>query len=118
MTGNIQKIADGARAIADGAVDGWEELTSNQTDRTGHAAARIASALANGVDPDVLALQATKNSRKNNPDAPQVFFGSDMLTIASFYSANRTRSAMPKKQIGPLIRQQKAADADSQVVHP
>lgn len=37
--------------IVDGAADAWEELTSTQTSRTGHAAARVASALANGVDP-------------------------------------------------------------------
>jgi hypothetical protein len=112
----MKKFIDGVSQIADGAVDGWEELTSNQTDRTGHAAARIASALANEVDPEVLALQATKNSRKNNPDAPEEFTGPDILTIARFHSANRTKSVMPKKQIGSLIREQKAADGESDLV--
>ena len=62
--------------IVDGAADAWEELTSTQTSRTGHAAARVASALANDVDPEVLALQMTKNSQKNNPDSPVTFTAS------------------------------------------
>ena len=55
MSGKIEKIIEKAERIADSAVDSWEEVTSNQTDRTGHAAARLASALANNVDADVLA---------------------------------------------------------------
>jgi hypothetical protein len=97
--------------VADGAVDMFEELTSTQTSRTGHAAARVASALANSVDPEVLALQMTKNSSKNNPETPVTFTSGEMPTIAKLYNANRTRSAFTKQQTGELIRGQRHDDA-------
>ena len=90
--------------------DAWEELTSNQTSRTGASAGRVASALANDVDAEVLALQVSKNSRKNNPDAPIIFTSADMVSVALWYSANKTRSALPKQQAGGLIRGQQIDD--------
>lgn len=98
--------------IADGAIDALEELTSTQTSRTGHAAARVASALANNVDAEVVALQMTKNSRKNNPDNPLVFTAEEMHTIAKLHAANKTRSGLTKKQTGALIREQNTADGE------
>ena len=56
MSSDLEKTVDGI-------VDVWEGLTSNQTSRTGHAAARVASSLDNDVDPEVIALQMTKNSQ-------------------------------------------------------
>lgn len=98
--------------IVDSAADAWEELTSTQTSRTGHAAARVASALANGVDPEVIALQMSKNSQKNNPDSPVTFAAAEMFTIAKFRAANKSRSALTKQQAGALIREQGIADTE------
>jgi len=95
-----------------GVVDVWEELTSTQTSRTGHAATRVASALANDVDPEVVALQMTKNSQKNNPDSPITFTAAEMPTIAKLHAANKTRSAFTKQQAGALIREQNYADTE------
>lgn len=48
----------------DRGADIFEALTSHHTGRTGLSAARVASSLANNVDSDVVALQATKIARK------------------------------------------------------
>ncbi|MBP4047746.1 hypothetical protein [Chromobacterium violaceum] len=98
--------------FAESAADAWEELTSTQTSRTGHTAARVASALANGVDPEVIALQMTKNSRKNNPDSPVTFTAAEMPTIAKLHAANKTRPPLTKQQTGALIREQDIADTE------
>ena len=94
----------------DHSVDFLEGLTSNQTSRTGHSAARVASSLANNVDPDVIALQATKNSQKNNPANPQEFTGADMISVGKWYEANFSRTAYSKQQAGELNRAQREAD--------
>lgn len=98
--------------IGNGAVDALEELTSTQTSRTGHVAARVSSSLANNVDPAVIALQMTKNCQKNNPDTPLVFTAEEMPTIAKLHAANKTRSALSKQQTGALIREQRINDAE------
>lgn len=116
MTRKLDKLVANAEHIADSTVDAWENLTSNQTDRTGHAATRVASALASGVDADVLALQMTNNSRKNNPEAPEHFTVQDISSIEKLHKANRTRSALPKAQVGGLIREQRAADDSGDAV--
>lgn len=100
--------------IFDGAADAWEDVTSNQTSRTGHTAARVASALANDVAPEVIALQMNINSKKNNPDAGITFTADEMPTIAKLHAANKTRSVLTKKQTGALIREQNAADAEEE----
>jgi hypothetical protein len=50
--------------------------------QTRHAAARLALALANNVNADVLALQMTNNTRKNNPDMSDVFIEQNVFSIA------------------------------------
>lgn len=107
----FNKLNDAANALT----DTWEDLTSDQTSRTGHVAARVSSSLANNVDPDVLALQMTKNSEKNNPENPVKFTGNDMHVIEKLYQANQTRSALTKQQTGALIREQKAADGEGEL---
>ena len=106
MSSDLEKTVDGV-------VDVWEGLTSNQTSRTGHAAARVASSLANNVDPEVVALQMTKNSQKNNPDDPITFTAEDMPVIAKLHAANKTRSAITKQQTGALIREQGFSNNES-----
>ena len=110
-------MLDELNRVVDGLTDTWEELTSDQTSRTGYSAARVASALANGVDQEVIALQMTKNSEKNNPDNPVQFTGSEMPVIAKLYQANQTRSALSKKQVGALISEQKAADQEGRNIY-
>ena len=106
----VKNLDDAANVLT----DTLENLTSTQTSRTGHTAARVASSLANNVDRDVLALQMTKNIKKNNPENPVKFTGSDMDAIAKLHQANRTRSALTKKQTGALIREQQAADQEAE----
>ena len=96
--------------IIDGVSGAWEKLTTDQTSRTGQSAARVASALANGVDAEVLALQATKNSKKNNPDKPETFSEADINSVAKWHNANRTRAAITKKQAAKLIQNQRPAN--------
>jgi hypothetical protein len=104
--------------IADKTVDLYERVVSDQTSRTADAAARIASSLANEVDPEVIALQMTLNSRKNNPDAPTTFTAAKVKVINEFFEANRTRSVFTKEQSGSLIREQRAADAKGEEAEP
>jgi hypothetical protein len=99
------KMSSNLNSILDGTADAWEELTSTRTKRTGYAAARVASALAHNVDAEVLALQMTKNSKKNSPDSPITFTADDMLAIAKLHAASKTRTALPKKQTSALISQ-------------
>jgi len=106
-------MIDDLKKTSDGLADAWEGLTSDQTSRTGHAAARVASSLANKVDPEVIALQMTKNSLKSNPENPITFTAEDMHVIAKFHAANKTRSALTKGQTGALIREQSIADSES-----
>ncbi len=84
--------------------DAFQCLTSTQTSRTGHTAARVTSALRNGVDPEVLALQITKNAQKNNPNSALTFTAAEMPTIAKLHAANKRRPALTKQQTGALIR--------------
>lgn len=105
---------DTINKVADGLADTWEDITSDQTSRTGHSAARVASALANNVDPEVIALQMTKNSQRNNPDNPVKFTANEMPVIAKLHEANQTRSSFTKQQAGAVIREQKIADADKE----
>ena len=101
----------------DRGADIFEALTSHHTGRTGLSAARVASSLANNVDPDVVALQATKNSEKNNPEDPQSFTGAEMTAVAKWHMANASRSAYTKQQAGELNRAQREADQlDPQLV--
>ncbi|WP_175992166.1 hypothetical protein [Burkholderia vietnamiensis] len=102
--------------LLDDAVDLWEAVTHTQTDRTGHSAARVASALANNVDAEAIALQMTKNSKRNNPESPVVFTEADMHAYAKLHEANKTRSAFPKQQAGAMIRFQRESDVDGDLV--
>lgn len=101
-------------AVAAKICDAFEGLTSTQTSRTGHTAARITSALDNGVDPEVLALQITKNSLKNNPTSPVTFTATEMHTIAKLHAANKSRPALTRHQTGALIRVHKNDGDDSE----
>lgn len=104
--------------LTDKLVDGWERISSDHTDRTGESAARVASSLANGVDVEVIALQANLNSKRNNPSDPQTFTDAEIVGVAKWHLANRTRSAFTKEQSGDLIRNQRAADAEAQDGEP
>ncbi|WP_122413346.1 hypothetical protein [Pseudomonas viridiflava] len=115
MTDLIEEIKNKASKVADKAVDAFEVVTHDQEERTGVVAARISQSLAEGVDPDVLALQMTKNDLRNNPSDPVTFVGSDMPVIAKFHRANKRRASLTKAQNTQLIKNQRAADADGAV---
>ncbi|WP_233868696.1 hypothetical protein [Paraburkholderia adhaesiva] len=104
--------------MADRTVDLFERVASDQASRTRDSAARVASSLANNVDPEVIALQLTLNSRKNNPDDPITFTAAKVLVIDEFFKANRTRTAYTKEQSGALIREQRAADSADPEIEP
>lgn len=94
----------------DRGTDMFEALTSHHTSRTGLSAARVTSSLANNVAPDVIALQSTINSQKNNPEDPQIFTGAEITAVAKWHKANTSRSAYTKQQAGELNRTQREAD--------
>ncbi|HEF4763159.1 TPA: hypothetical protein SAN82_005637 [Pseudomonas putida] len=114
MTDLIQKIADTAAKVADKTVDAVEALTHDQARRTGVVAARVDASLKKKVDPEVLALQMTKNEARNNPINPEVFTAEDMPAIAKLHRSNKRRAALTKSQTNELIRNQQAAEADDQ----
>ena len=92
------------------ALNAYEAMLTDQKGRTGITAARVASSLANNVDPDVLALQMTKYCAKNNPKDNIIFSAADVLSITKFYNANQTRPVLTKSQAKALIATQKDAD--------
>jgi hypothetical protein len=91
------------KKIVDKAVDIWETLTSDQIDRTGHSAARVVAARKKNVADSAIAAQLTENSRRNNPKDPETFTVDDVQSVAKFFNANRTRSAMTKSETSGLI---------------
>lgn len=99
-------VKAGLQKAADKTQDTWEQLTSDQTSRSGHTVQRVSAALKNGVDADVIALQLTKNSEKNNPDNPVKFSGDDVKVIDKVYEANVSRVALTKQQTSELINLQ------------
>ncbi|WP_313052624.1 hypothetical protein [Pantoea piersonii] len=102
----IDELIAALQKGADTTHDTWEQLTSDQTSRSGHTVQRVAAALENGVDPDVIALQMTKNSERNNPENPQSFNGDEIKAIGKVYAANVTRVALTKPQTRELIKLQ------------
>ncbi|MEQ4313896.1 hypothetical protein ABNM01_12080 [Pseudomonas syringae] len=113
MTDLIKKIADTAAKAADKTVDAVEALTHDQARRTGVVAARVNASLKKKVDPEVLALQMTKNEARNNKIDPEVFTAEDMPVIAKLHRANKRRPALTKAQNGQLIRNQAAAESEA-----
>lgn len=107
---NVEKIKAALQKGADTTQNVWEQVTSDQTSRTGHTVQRVAAALRNGVDPDVIALQMTKNSEKNNPENPQNFTGEEMKVLGKVHEACRTRAALTKAQTRQLIALQGDAE--------
>ncbi|VVN44839.1 hypothetical protein [Pseudomonas fluorescens] len=97
--------------LAKGAAgDAWSKLVHDQADRTGLSAARVANSLDNGVHPDVVALQVTKNQEVNNPADPLVFKGEEMEVVAKFYQANQRRVAYTGVQAAVIDSNQAALD--------
>jgi len=105
MTSPIKKVLDKTQ-------DTLEPLVSTQTSRTGHTGSRINSALNNGVDPAVIALQMTKNSEKNNPNNPVIFTEQDVISVNKMFEANKSKVAITKTQTTALIKEQKASDKE------
>lgn len=101
------KKIDLAKGVAG---DAWSKLVHDQADRTGLSAARVANSLDNGVHPDVVALQVTKNQETNNPADPLAFTGEEMKTVAKFHKANKRRVAYTGVQAAEIDSNQAALD--------
>jgi len=82
--------------------DTWSKLAHDPADRAGLSAARIASSLEKGVHEEVLALQLNKNQEANNPTNPMKFTGQDVVAVAKFFAANRSRVAYTGAQAAEL----------------
>jgi len=103
------------KQAVDKAVDTLEPLVSTQTSRTGHTANRINNAINNGVDPDVIALQMTKNSKRNNPQNPTTFTEQDIISANKVFEANKSSVAITKAQTTALIEEQQASNEEKLV---
>jgi hypothetical protein len=103
----ITPKSDAVAHLNDCVSGAWEGLTTTQTSRAGDTATRVASALASGVDPKVVALQINLNVLKNTPDTPATFSAEDVEAIRKLYVANRRRCALTKQQTDALICGQK-----------
>ena len=108
ITRDIMPTSDVTARIS----DAFEGLMSTQTSRTGHTAARVASVLAQGVPPEVVALQLNLNT----PELVKPFRADDMLVIEQLYAANRRRVALTKRQNLQLIRLQKSDEDGREVL--
>lgn len=93
--------------------DSWSKMAHDQGDRTGLSASRIARSLERGVHEDVLALQLNKNQEANNPADPITFTGQEVLVVAKFFAANRSRVAYTGAQAAELDNNQVALENDS-----
>ena len=100
----------------DRGIDLFESVTHFHDQRTGASSHRVARSLANNVHPEVVALQATLNSKKNNPDNPLTFTSEHIVGVAMWHEANRTRSAYTKEQAGEIDRNQKDADEEANLL--
>jgi hypothetical protein len=96
-------------AIVDGSVDLIEKVSSPAS-RAGSAVERAGRMLGEGVDPEVIALQMTKNS----PNGKR-YTTAKVLAYGDLYEDSKTKAPLTAKQTRVLIkdqRAQRAADDD------
>lgn len=78
------------------------DKASNPTSRAGHTVERAAKLTREGVDPEVTALQMTKNSANN-----QTYTANDVNAFAKLYTDTETKVGITAKQTRALIKDQK-----------
>lgn len=86
--------------IIDKTVDAFEKVQSPAS-RAGHSIERVAKLSKARVDPEVIALQMTKNSKIG-----QVYTKDDILTLNKLYNDCETKVAITSAQTSALMDDQ------------
>ena len=86
--------------IIDKTADAFEKLGSPAS-RAGHSTERVAKLSKAGVDPEVIALQMTKNSKIG-----QVYTKDDILTLKKLYNDCEAKVVITRAQTRALMNDQ------------
>lgn len=92
-------------AVADGAVDIIEKVSSPAS-RAGSAVERAGRMLEENVDPEVIALQMTKNS----PNGKR-YTAAKVLAYGDLYEDSKTKAPLTAQQTRAIIKDQRAQRA-------
>lgn len=93
-------------AFVDGAVDLIEKVSSPAS-RAGSAVERAGRMLEENVDPEVIALQMTKNS----PNGKR-YTAAKVLAYGDLYEDSKTKAPLTAKQTRAIIKDQRAQRGD------
>ena len=93
-------------AFVDGAVDLIEKVSSPAS-RAGSAVERAGRMLEENVDPEVIALQMTKNS----PNGKR-YTAAKVLAYGDLYEDSKTKAPITAKQTRAIIKDQRAQRGD------
>ena len=102
MVQTLKKAADVIEDVLD--------KVQTPTSRAGHTVHRVAMMLENDVDPDVIALQMSKNSATG-----RTYTATEVKMLGKLYNDCKTKSPIKALQAKALIRDQKE---DSQEILP
>ena len=102
MVQTLKKAADVIEDVLD--------KVQTPTSRAGHTVHRVAMMLGNDVDPDVIALQMSKNSATG-----RTYTATEVKMLGELYNDCKTKSPIKASQTKALIRDQKE---DSQEILP
>lgn len=94
MNQTLKKTVD----VIEGALDKVQTPTS----RAGHTVHRVAMMLENDVDPDVIALQMSKNSATG-----RTYTATEVKMLGQLYNDCKTKSPIKASQTKALMRDQK-----------
>lgn len=83
-------------------VEGVLDKVQTPTSRAGHTVHRVAMMLENDVDPDVIALQMSKNSATG-----RTYTATEVKMLGELYNDCKTKSPIKASQTKALIRDQK-----------
>ena len=94
MDQTLKKAADVVEVVLD--------KVQTPTSRAGHTVHRVAMMLGNDVDPDVIALQMSKNSATG-----RTYTATEVKMLGELYNDCKTKSPIKASQTKVLIRDQK-----------
>ena len=94
MDQTLKKAADVVEVVLD--------KVQTPTSRAGHTVHRVAMMLENDVDPDVIALQMSKNSATG-----RTYTATEVKMLGELYNDCKTNSPIKASQTKVLIRDQK-----------
>lgn len=98
----MSKSTNFVGSVADGAVDLIEKVSSPAS-RAGSAVERAGRMLEENVDPEVIALQMTKNS----PNGKR-YTVAKVLAYGDLYEDSKTKAPLTAKQARAIIKDQRA----------